>query len=142
MQNLQKKTVRAHEFFGDNQHFGSLRPRIALRWYRACYFLWATIPAWGGNNSHLGGTAPECLPVTLGLPRLMIGAEMCVHNTEKILKHSNVNFVSDPGVLPIAGIFLSSFIYRLLSYLYSFSGHCMFFIFNTPFTNTNLQCLR
>ena len=71
LQNLQL-TVLAHEFWGDNQYFGSLRPRTALQWYRACYFLWGTILAWGaqsslgghnsrlgGTNSDLGGMAPE-----------------------------------------------------------------------------------
>ena len=37
-QNLQK-TVLAHEFLGDNQYFGSLRPQTALQWHQACYFL-------------------------------------------------------------------------------------------------------
>ena len=32
---------------------------------------------------------------------VMIVAEVCVRNTEKLLKHANVNFVSDLGVRPI-----------------------------------------
>ena len=32
---------------------------------------------------------------------VMIVPEVCVHNTEKLLKHANVNFVRDPGVRPI-----------------------------------------
>ena len=42
LQNLQK-TVLAHEFWGDNQYLRSLRPRTALQWHRASYFLWGTI---------------------------------------------------------------------------------------------------
>ena len=49
LQNLQKKTVLAHEVWGDNQYLGSLRPRTALQWHQACYFLWGTILAWGAQ---------------------------------------------------------------------------------------------
>ena len=49
MQNLQKtvKTVFAHESWGDSRYFGSPRPRTALQWHRAYYFLWGTNLAWG-----------------------------------------------------------------------------------------------
>ena len=32
---------------------------------------------------------------------VMIVVEECVHNTEKLLKHANVNFVIDLGLRPI-----------------------------------------
>ena len=69
---IYKKTILAHEFWGDNQYFQSLRPRTAFQWHRACYFLWCTILALGGGgggaqfsfgggtSSDLGGTAPKC----------------------------------------------------------------------------------
>ena len=63
-----EKTVLAHEFWGDNQYFGSLRPRTALQWHGACYFLWGTILAWGAQCSFVGGTAPECPPQTSIVP--------------------------------------------------------------------------
>ena len=68
---ISEKTVFAHEFWDDNQYFGSYRPRTALQWHRACYFLWSTILAWG-QNSRLGA-APECLPVSPGLLNLNPG---------------------------------------------------------------------
>ena len=52
---MYKKTVLAHEFWGDNQYLGSLRPRTAVQWHRAYYFLWGTILAWGArprNSPH------------------------------------------------------------------------------------------
>ena len=63
-----KKSVLAHNFWGDDQYFGGLRPRTALQWHRACYFLWGTILVWGVTSGDLGGTAQDCLPVALGLP--------------------------------------------------------------------------
>ena len=32
-----KKTVLAHEFWGDNQYLGSLRPRTALQWHHRLF---------------------------------------------------------------------------------------------------------
>ena len=68
-----EKALLAHAFWGDNHYFGSTRPRTALQWHRACYFIWCTILAWGGTilvrggtSSDLGGTAPECLSVEPG----------------------------------------------------------------------------
>ena len=46
-----EKTVLAHEFWGDNQYFGSVRPRTALQWHQAFYFLWGIILAWGAQFS-------------------------------------------------------------------------------------------
>ena len=34
-----EKTVLAHEYWVDDQYFGGLRPRSALQWHRASYFL-------------------------------------------------------------------------------------------------------
>ena len=69
LQNLRKKTVLDHEFWGDKQYFGGLSLRTALQWYLACHFLWGTILAWGGSilvwgitSTDLGGTAPKCPP--------------------------------------------------------------------------------
>ena len=45
--NIFKKSILAHEFLGDDQYFGGLKPRTALQWHRACYFL--------GHNFRLGG---------------------------------------------------------------------------------------
>ena len=69
LRNLQK-TVLAHESWGYNQYLGSLKPRTALQWHRACYFLMGTILAWGaqfffgGTSSDLGAGMP---PVASGL---------------------------------------------------------------------------
>ena len=54
-----KKNVLAHEFWGDDHYFGSLRPRTALQGHRACYFLWSTILAWGGTIFVLEGTSSD-----------------------------------------------------------------------------------
>ena len=58
---ISKKAVLAHKYWVDNQYFGGLRPKTALQWHRACYFLWDTILAlwgtflvWGGTSSDLG----------------------------------------------------------------------------------------
>ena len=67
LQNLQK-TVLAHELWGDNQYLRSLRPRTALQWHRACYFLFGTILTcgaqflFGEHKQWLGGSAPACSP--------------------------------------------------------------------------------
>ena len=53
-----KKTVLAPEFWGNNQYFESLRPRTALEWYRACYFLWGTILVWGARSRNASPVAP------------------------------------------------------------------------------------
>ena len=55
----------------------------------------------GGTSSNLGGTAPECHPWHQACHDVMIVPEVCVHNTEKLLKHANVNFVRGPGVRSI-----------------------------------------
>ena len=73
LQNLQKKTVLAHEFWGDNQYLGSLRPRTALQWHRACYFLWGTILAWGGTILVWGGTSCDFGGHGPGMPRVASG---------------------------------------------------------------------
>ena len=52
-----KKTVLSHEFWGDNQYLGSLRPRTARQWHRASNFLWSTILAWGAQFSFGGAQA-------------------------------------------------------------------------------------
>ena len=63
-----KKTVLAHKLWGDNQYLGSLRPRTALQWRQASYFLWVQSSLGGhsfclwGTSSDLGGTAPERPP--------------------------------------------------------------------------------
>ena len=79
-----KKTVRAHEFWGDIKYFGSLRPRTALQWHRACYILWGTILTWeetilvwGAHAVIWGGTAPECPPVAPGLRKVL---RYCIRN--------------------------------------------------------------
>ena len=67
LQNLQKKTVLAHEVWGDNQYLGSLRPRTALQSTEPVTFFGAQ-SSLGGHNSCLGGTCsdlgggtvPEC----------------------------------------------------------------------------------
>ena len=70
-----EKTVLAHEFWGDYQYLGSLKPRNALQWHRACYFLWGTILAWGaqfsfgGASSELGKHGPVMPPGAPGLVR-------------------------------------------------------------------------
>ena len=48
-----ENTVLAHEFWGDNQYFGSLSLRTALQWHRACYFFGHN-PGLGGHNSCVG----------------------------------------------------------------------------------------
>ena len=55
-----KETVLAPEFWDDNQYLGSHRPRTALQWHRACYFLWGTILAWGAQAVIWRGKAPKC----------------------------------------------------------------------------------
>ena len=66
----------AHEFCGDNQYLGSLRPQTAIQWHRACYFLWGTILAWGaqfsfgGHKQRFGGQGPGMSPVASGLLQL------------------------------------------------------------------------
>ena len=59
-QNLQK-TVLAHEFWGDNQFFGSLRSRTALQWHQACYFLWGAFSL-GVHKQWFGGARPRKAP--------------------------------------------------------------------------------
>ena len=75
-----EKTVLAHEFRGDNQYLGSLRPRTALQWQQVCYFLWGTILAWG-HNSRLGGHkqwhGPGLLPVASGLLKAYSNLSNC-----------------------------------------------------------------
>ena len=44
-----EKAVLAHVFCGVDQHFGSFKPRTALQWHRACYFLSGTILVWRGT---------------------------------------------------------------------------------------------
>ena len=67
------ETVLAHEFWGDNQYLGSLRPRTALQWHRAGYFFLGTILAWehnsclGGTSCDLGGHGAGITPVASGL---------------------------------------------------------------------------
>ena len=66
LQNLQKKkTVLAHDFWGDNQYFGSFRPRTALQCHRACFFLWGTILAWG-TQAVIWGAPPRNVPRGVG----------------------------------------------------------------------------
>ena len=66
----------AHEFCGDNQYLGSLRPQTAIQWHRACYFLWGTILArgaqfsFGGHKQRFGGQGPGMSPVASGLLQL------------------------------------------------------------------------
>ena len=66
----------AHEFCGDNQYLGSLRPQTAIQWHRACYFLWGTILAWGaqfsfgGHKQRFGGQGSGMSPVASGLLQL------------------------------------------------------------------------
>ena len=63
-----KKTVLAHEFWGNNQYLGSLRTRIALQSHRACYFLLGSILAWGAQAVIWGGGhGPGMLYVSSGL---------------------------------------------------------------------------
>ena len=45
-----------------------------------------------GTSGDLGGTAPECPLWHRACHDVMIVPEVCVLNTEKILKHANVNF--------------------------------------------------
>ena len=54
-----ERTVLAHKFWGDDQDFGGFRPRTALRWHRACYFLCGAILALGGTVLVLGGTSSD-----------------------------------------------------------------------------------
>ena len=74
-----KKTVLAHEFSGNNQYLGSLRPRTALQWHQACYFPWGTILAGeGGASSDFGSTAPEC-PVASCLLQVYSNLSNCYY---------------------------------------------------------------
>ena len=57
--------------------------------------------SFGGTSGNLGGTGSECPPWHRACHNVMIVPEVCVHNTEKLLKHANVNFVSGPGVRSI-----------------------------------------
>ena len=74
---IYKKAILAHEFWGDNQYFQSLRPRTAFQWHRACYFLWCTILAlgggaqfsFGGAQAVIWGARPRNAPVAPGLWR-------------------------------------------------------------------------
>ena len=68
---ISETTVLAHEFQGDNQYLGSLRPRTALQWHRACYFFGGTILAWGAQFSFWGeaviwGARPQIAPRGVG----------------------------------------------------------------------------
>ena len=68
-----KKTVLAHEFWGNNQYYlGSLRPRTALQWHPACYFLWEQVSL-GGHNSCLGGTSSDLGRHSPGMPPVASG---------------------------------------------------------------------
>ena len=79
-----EKTVLAHEFQGDNQYLGSLRPRPALQWHRACYLPWDTIFAWGAQFSFGGptqwfgkGHGPGLPPVASGLLQVYNNLSYC-----------------------------------------------------------------
>ena len=71
------KTVLVYEFWGDNQHLGSLRPRTAFQWHPACYFLWGTIPVWEAQAVIWGGTAPVCPSVASGLLQVYSNLSNC-----------------------------------------------------------------
>ena len=114
MQNLQK-TVLAHKFLDNNQYYGVSGLKLLSSGTEPVNLFGAQsllegeqFSFWGGISSDLGGdTAPECPPWQRTCHNVMIVLEVCVHNTAKLLKHANVNFVSDPGVRPIVLIFLS-----------------------------------
>ena len=73
---MYKKIVLAHEFWSDKQYFGSLRPRTALQWHRACYFLWGTILAWGAQFL-FGGHGPGNPPMASGLLQVYSNLSNC-----------------------------------------------------------------
>ena len=68
-----KKTVLAHEFWGDNQCLGSPRPWTALQWHRASYFRLGTTLArgaqflFGGHKQWFWGHGPQMPPEASGL---------------------------------------------------------------------------
>ena len=83
--------------------------------------------SFGGAQAVYWGTRPRNVPVAQGYHDVMIVAEVCVHNTEKFSKHANVNFVSDPGVLPSAGIFFVFFYLPPAKlFILSFRSLCFF----------------
>ena len=60
----------------------------------------------GGHKRWFGGHGSRNSPHRTGpVTIVMIVAEVCVYNTEKLLKHASVNFVSNTGVQPIVWIF-------------------------------------
>ena len=71
-----EKTVLAHEFWGDNKYFGSLKPRTALQWYQACYFLRAPIFAWGAQ-AVIWGHGSGMPPVAPGFGETYINSILC-----------------------------------------------------------------
>ena len=75
-----EKTVLAHEFQGDNQYLGSLRPWTALQWHLAHYFLWGTILAWGGRILVWGGTSSDLGRHGSGLPPVVSGLLQVYNN--------------------------------------------------------------
>ena len=103
----------------------------------------------GESNSRLGshklcqgGHGPGIPPMAPSLSRCDDCVRgVCPHHRKNV-KTCKCKFCKGSGFATNCLNFLPSFICRLLSYLYSLSGHCVFFIFNTLFANTNLQCLR
>ena len=71
------KAGLAHEFWSDNQYFGSLRPRTALQEHQASYFLRGTILAWEGTilvwraQQSFGGARPRNAPRGAGPDSLL-----------------------------------------------------------------------
>ena len=71
--NLGLKDSSSHKFWRNIQYLGSLWPRTALQWHRACYFLWGTILTWGAlflfveaQVGILGGARPRNVPRGVG----------------------------------------------------------------------------
>ena len=71
-----KKAVLSHEFWGNNQYLGSLRPRTALQWHQACYFLWGTILALRAE-AVIWGARPWNAPVASGLLQIYSNLSNC-----------------------------------------------------------------
>ena len=97
-----ENTVLAHKFWGNDQYFEGLRPRIALQGHRACYFLripsslGKSIFCFWGTSSDWGGTAPKCPLVAPGLNLPVLGYKLAYffftlthHITVKSLLYTN-----------------------------------------------------
>ena len=96
-----EKTVLAHEFWGDNKYFGSLKPRTALQWYQACYFLRAPIFAWGAQ-AVIWGHGSGIPPVAPGLGETYINSILCYRYVTVCYRFDLVvGFIPDQNLLKI-----------------------------------------